>query len=562
MLRCLRVKDFAIIDEAGIDFTDGFTVFTGETGAGKSILIDAISLITGGRASSDDVRDGKEEAVIEAVFDLDMKHAPAFPAFRDKMDKYGIPEDSDEILIRRNISRNGKSRVYINGVLSTLLILDDISNSLVDIHGQHEHQSLLKKELHLEFLDLFGKLSVPKQIVRERYQHLFHIRKKLEKLEDDIRHKREKEELTRFQYSEINNAGLRIDEDAELAREKNILINSKRLSTLSDESYQLLYENDESVLSLLNKVENNINEIAGIDQSASDAKDLVSSSRINLKETAEFIRTFRENLVYDPGRLEMIEERIYLIERLKKKYGASIEDIIAFQDKLHHELELLDSSDNELDLLKDEIEQVSKDVEEKADELSVLRREAKDLLESVVMKELSQLQMGRTKFVVNIIRTPLSYDGFDSVEFLIANFNEEPKPLVKVISGGELSRLMLALKSCLSSIDTVHTLLFDEVDTGIGGRAAEEVARKLKFLSKDHQVCCVTHLPQIAAMADTHYSVEKVLENKRVVTRVKRLNEEERIAEIGRMLGGTGDTSTALRYAEELINRGLNDSKQ
>lgn len=557
MLRCLRVKDFAIIDEAGIDFTDGFTVFTGETGAGKSILIDAISLITGGRASSDDVRDGKEEAVIEAVFDLDMKYVPAFPAFKNKMDKYGIPEDSDEILIRRNISRNGKSRVYINGVLSTLLILDDISNSLVDIHGQHEHQSLLKKELHLEFLDLFGKLSVPKQIVRERYQHLLHIRKNLEKLEEDIRRKREKEELTRFQYSEINNAGLRIDEDAELAIEKNILINSKRLSTLSDESYQLLYESDESVLSLLNKVENNINEIAGIDQSASDAKDLVSSSRINLKETAEFLRTFRENLVYDPSRLEMIEERIYLIDRLKKKYGASIAEILTFQDKLNSDLELLDSSNNELDLLKDEIEHVTKDVEEKADELSVLRREAKDLLESAVMKELSQLQMGRTKFVVDIKGTPLSYDGFDSVEFLIANFNEEPKPLVKVISGGELSRLMLALKSCLSSIDTVHTLLFDEVDTGIGGRAAEEVARKLKFLSKDHQVCCVTHLPQIAAIADTHYSVEKVLENNRVVTRIKRLNDAERVAEIGRMLGGTGDTSTALRYAKELINRGL-----
>ncbi|MBI5192238.1 MAG: DNA repair protein RecN [Nitrospirae bacterium] len=555
MLRCLRVKDFAIIDEASIDFTDGFTVFTGETGAGKSILIDAISLITGGRASADDVRDGKEEAVIEAVFDLDLEYVPAF---KDKMDKYGISEDSDEIIIRRNISRNGKSRVFINGVLSTLLILDDISNSLVDIHGQHEHQSLLKKELHLEFLDLFGKLLVQKQAVTESYQHLFQIRNKLAKLEDDIRRKREKEDFTRFQYSEINNAGLRGGEDAELAKEKNILINSKRLSALSDDAYQLLYESDESVLSLLNRVENNINEIAGIDPSASEAKGLVSSSRINLKETAEFIRNFRERLVYDPSRLENIEERLYLIERLKKKYGTTIEAIMAFQVKLKNELDLLETFDDELDVIKHEIEQVSKDVEEKADELSALRMESKSRLESAVMKELSQLQMGGTKFVVDIKRTPLSTDGIDSVEFMIANFNEEPKPLVKVISGGELSRLMLALKSCLSSIDSVHTLLFDEVDTGIGGRTAEEVARKLKLLSKVHQVCCITHLPQIAAMADTHYSVEKVLENNRVVTRIKRLKAEERIAEIGRMLGGTGDTSIALRYAKELLGKAVN----
>ncbi len=556
MLRCLRVKDFAIIDEVSVDFTDGFTVFTGETGAGKSILIDAINLITGGRASSDDVRDGKEEAVIEAVFDLYPEYVPALHSFKDKLDKYGIPEECEEILIRRNISRNGKSRVYINGLLSTLLILDDISNSLVDIHGQHEHQSLLKKELHIEFLDLYGKLSNPKQIFREKYQHLIHIRKDFEKLEEDIRRKREKEELTRFQYSEINNAGLRIDEDAELTREKNILINSKKLSTLSDEAYQLLYGSEDSILTLLNRVEGNISEIAGIDLSVSDAKDLVSSSRINLKETADFIRNFRENLVYDPSRLEKIEERLYLIDRLKKKYGATIEDVFAFQDKLHNELELLDSSDNELDVLKDEIAQVLQDVEGKAEELSELRRKAKEHLEKAVMKELSQLQMGGTKFVVDIRSTPLSNDGFDSVEFLIANFNEEPKPLVKVISGGELSRLMLALKSCLTSMDnSVHTLLFDEVDSGIGGRTAEEVARKLKFLSKGHQVCCVTHLPQIAALADTHYSVEKVLDNNRVVTRIKRLNEEERIAEIGRMLGGIDNTSTALKYAEELIKR-------
>ena len=550
MLRELRVKDFAIIDEAKIEFGNGFTVFTGETGAGKSILIDAISLITGGRASSDVVRDGKEEAVIEAIFDnLNI------PAFTDKFAKYGISIEGDELLIRRNIARNGKSRVYINGVLSTLLMLDDVCSGLVDIHGQHEHQSLLKKELHIEYLDSFGRIRIQKKSLSEKYQHLHHIKNNLEKLEDDIRRKREKEDLTKFQFAEINSAALNSGEDLELLREKNLLLNSKRLSTLSEETYNLLYDSDVSVLSLLTRVEDNINEIANIDSAIGEAKGLVGTSRINLKEVSEYIRGFREDLVYDPERLEEIEERLYLIERLKKKYGPSIEDVLAFLERLKHELDALEFSSQDLNALRDEIETVSKELEQEACELSKLRMDAIKRLEKAVMHELSQLQMGGTKFVVNIEKVPVSSDGIDSVEFRIANMNEEPKPLARVVSGGELSRLMLAVKCCLSSIDSVHTLIFDEVDTGIGGRVAEEVGRRLKYLSEEHQVCCVTHLPQIAAMADTHYCVEKVLDNNRVVTRLKKLNEKERINEIGRMLGGTDKTNTALKYAEEMIDR-------
>lgn len=557
MLRGLRVRDFAIIDEANVDFGNGFTVFTGETGAGKSILIDAISLITGGRASSEVVRHGKEEAVIEAIFDnLDI------PALKEKLEKYGISIEGDELLVRRNIAKNGKSRVYINGVLSTLLMLDDICSGLVDIHGQHEHQSLLKKELHIEYLDLFGRLQTDKNRVREKYQYLLHIKNNLAKLEDEIRSKREKEDLTKFQFSEINSAGLNSGEDAELSREKNLLLHSKRLSELSEETYSLLYESDASVLSMLNRIEDNVNEIANIDPCISDTKDLVSTSVINLKEVSEYIRRFRDNLVFDPDRLEKIEERLYLIERLKRKYGESIKDILCFQEKLGFELDSLEFSDQNLNANRDEIKVVSKELEQEASELSKLRMQAIKRLEKAIMLELSQLQMGSTRFVVNIEKVPVSADGIDSVEFLIANMNEAPRPLARVASGGELSRLMLAVKSCLSSIDNVQTLIFDEVDTGIGGRVAEEVGRRLKGLSGEHQVCCVTHLPQIAAMADTHYCVERVQVENRVVMRLKRLNERDRLNEIGRMLGGTGKDSTALIYAEEMISRASANSKQ
>lgn len=557
MLRGLRVKDFAIIDEANVDFGNGFTVFTGETGAGKSILIDAISLITGGRASSDVVRDGSEEAVIEAIFD-DINP----PYVAEKMTRYGISTEGEEILIRRNISKSGKSRVYINGVLSTLLMLDDVCNGLVDIHGQHEHQSLLKKDLHIEYIDAFGKLLKPKTGVSKKYQYLLHIKNNLKKLEEDIRRKREKEDLIRFQLTEIKSAGLKAGEDLELSREKNILLNSKKLSLLSEEAYHLLYDNDGSVLSLLNRVEDNINEIAGIDSGMGVTKDIVTTSRINLKEVSELIRGFREDLIFDPERLEKIEERLYLIERSKKKYGPSIEDVLALQERLESELDAIEASDQNLNLLTNEIESVTKELELEAFELSILRKAAIMELEKEVMRELSQLHMGGMKFVVNIEKVPVSSNGIDSVEFLIGNMNEEPKPLVRVVSGGELSRLMLALKCCLSSIDNVHTLIFDEIDTGIGGRVAEEVGSRLKYLSGEHQVCCVTHLPQIAAKADTHYCVEKVLVDNRVVTRIKRLNEQERIHEIGRMLGGTDKTNTALKYAEEMIKRSADFRKQ
>lgn len=547
----LRVKDFAIIDLVNLEFHNGFTVFTGETGAGKSILVDAIGLLIGGRASIDIVRDGSDEANLEAIFE-GVKDADLL----EKMSSYGIHTEGDEVLIRRNISKNGKNRVYINGVLSTLSMLEDICSGLVDIHGQHEHQILLKKEMHLEYLDALGRFPDIKNRVRERYQYLNQMKDRLNKMEEDVREKRDKEELFRYQLTEIKSAGLKVGEDKELTMERDILSNSKRLSALSDEVYRLLYEDDGAILSGLSKIEENLDEISKIDAKMGDVAEMVSSSKVNLREASERIRRFRDNIRYDPERLEKIEERLYLIERLKKKYGQSVEDIIACQSRIEKELEGLEYSDRDIKALGEEIERALKEIDLDAGELSRLREDRSRELEKEVMDELSRLQMGNTKFVVSINRGPLSLNGFDSVEFMIANMNEEPRSLARVASGGELSRLMLAIKCCLSPADSVKTLIFDEVDAGIGGGVAEEVGKRLKYLSRDHQVCCVTHLPQIAAMADTHYCVEKIVSDNRVVTRVRKLDGQGRVEEISRMLGGKDTTKTALKYAEEMIKSG------
>lgn len=548
VLKALRIKDFAIIDELSLEFQKGFTVFTGETGAGKSILIDAIGLLVGGRAASDAVRDGSHEAVVEGIFE-DTGDA----GLRRKLAGYGISADENEILIRRNISVSGKNRVYINGALSTLSMLEDICSGLVDIHGQHEHQKLLRRDMHIEYLDAFGKLMEPRERIKERYHYINRLKDRLSRLEEGLREKREREELYRYQLSEIKAAGLKEGEDRDLALERDVLCNSKRLSTLSDEAYSLLYDDEGSVLARLGRIEEDLAEISKIDPAMGEAGELVRSSRANLREASDIIRRFRDNVRYDPERTEKIEERLYLIERLKKKYGQSIEEIIAYQSKIESDLEALEYSDQDIAGLKEEMGRVLKDMESGAGELSKLRNEASKRLEEEVMKELSFLQMGDTRFMVSIERMPLSQDGLDSVELMIANLNEEPRPLARVASGGELSRLMLAIKCCLSAVDSVPTMIFDEVDAGIGGMVAEEVGSRLKYLSKDHQVCCVTHLPQIAAMADNHCRVEKIVADGRVTARVKRLDKQERIEEIGRMLAGREKTKTAMKYAEEMI---------
>ena len=556
MLRALRIKDLAIIDELNLEFTEGFAVFSGETGAGKSIIVDALDLITGGRGSSDIVRDGCEETIIEGIFDSINKDL-----HKEKLRKYGIEDNGNELLVRRSISRSGRNRLYINGSLSTLSVLNDICSELIDIHGQHEHQTLSRKESHCGYLDAFGKLTELRGRVADRYRVLDDLQGRLNKLKEEISRKKEKEDLIRFQLSEIKGASLKTGEDVELEGERVILSNSQNLSALSHDAYSILYENDESVITLLSKAEHLLSEIAGIDPGMSDAADMVTTSKVNLKDASDILRRFMDRIRHDPERLESVNERIYYLDKLKKKYARTIEDILLLQEILENDLTSIGSLDHDLSVLKEEIEKSLKDVRMLADELSESRRRAAVRFENEVMSELSKLSMNNIKFVVNFESVPLSQDGVDAVEFLIANMNEEPKQLTRVASGGELSRILLAIKSRLNSIDSVPTLIFDEVDAGIGGRVAEEVGRRLKSLSQDNQLFCVTHLPQIAALADSHYHVEKVVTGDRVVTRVRQLDRKERIEEISRMLGGSDRTKTAFRYAEEMLDR-VADSKE
>ena len=556
MLRALRIKDLAIIDELNLEFTEGFAVFSGETGAGKSIIVDALDLITGGRGSSDIVRDGCEETIIEGIFDSINKDL-----HKEKLRKYGIEDNGNELLVRRSISRSGRNRLYINGSLSTLSVLNDICSELIDIHGQHEHQTLLRKESHCGYLDAFGKLTELRGRVADRYRVLDDLQGRLNKLKEEISRKKEKEYLIRFQLSEIKGASLKTGEDIELEGERVILSNSQNLSALSHDAYSILYENDESVITLLSKAEHLLSEIAGIDPGMSDAADMVTTSKVNLKDASDILRRFMDRIRHDPERLESVNERIYYLDKLKKKYARTIEDILLLQEILENDLTSIGSLDHDLSVLKEEIEKSLKDVRMLADELSESRRRAAVRFENEVMSELSKLSMNNIKFVVNFESVPLSQDGVDAVEFLIANMNEEPKQLTRVASGGELSRILLAIKSRLNSIDSVPTLIFDEVDAGIGGRVAEEVGRRLKSLSKDNQLFCVTHLPQIADLDDSNYHVEKVVSDDRVVTRVRQLDRKERIEEISRMLGGSDRTKTAFRYAEEMLDR-VADSKE
>lgn len=557
MLRALRIKDLAIIDELNLEFTEGFAVFSGETGAGKSIIVDALDLITGGRGSQDIVRDGCEETVIEGIFDSVNKDL-----HKEKLRRYGIDDSCNELLVKRSISRSGRNRLFINGSLSTLSVLNDICSELIDIHGQHEHQTLLRKESHCGYLDAFGKLTELRGRVADRYMVLDELQSRLKQLSEEICLKKEKEDLLRFQLSEINGASLKSGEDIELEGERVILSNSQNLSALSHDAYGILYGNDESVITLLSKAEDLLSEITGIDPGMNEAADMVSTSKVNLKEASDIIRKFMDRIRHDPERLERVNERIYFLDRLKKKYVRTIEDILILQEILEKDLTSIGSLDHDVSDLKAEIEKIIKEVRMLADELSESRRKAAVRFEREVMSELSNLSMDKIKFVVSFEAVPLSQNGVEAVEFLIANMNEEPKQLTRVASGGELSRILLAIKSRLNSMDSVPTLIFDEVDAGIGGRVAEEVGRRLKSLSHDNQLFCVTHLPQIAAMADTHYHVEKVVTGDRVVTRVRQLGREERIEEISRMLGGSDKTKTAFRYAEEMLDRVAKSNEQ
>ena len=562
MLRELQIRDFSIIDSASVQFGKGFNVLTGETGAGKSIIINALSLALGERAASEYVRSGASEAIVEALFDVPSKKS--FSLTAQSLKDLGISVE-DGLILKRIVSSQGKNRAFINSSMANVQTLSEISRGMIDIHGQYEHQSLLSPENQLDLLDLFGGLIKEREAVATSYETFASLKNRIKKLEEQNKARAQKLDILSYQINEIESASLTPGEEEELADEEKILGSAGHLAEQANEAYDTLYSSDSACLPNLSKILDNIREITKIDSAADDALKSVEEALPLLEEAGYFLRDYKDSIAFNPQRLEQIQERQESIKALKRKYGSNIQEILDFRDKAFLEHEALQHSEETLESLKEELEEQKKQFTQMAKDLSKKRRAVAKKIESDVVKQLAVLSMPDTQFSIAIEQQPGSdtldglqatRSGIDSIEFLISpNIGEELKPLAKIVSGGELSRIMLALKGIMAKGDKIPILVFDEIDAGIGGKTAEKVGQKLKALSKNHQVICITHLPQIASYADRHMKIEKQVVDKRTVVRIESLEKKERTTEIARMLSGeTSDVS--LKHAKELIQKG------
>ncbi|MBN1627757.1 MAG: DNA repair protein RecN [Deltaproteobacteria bacterium] len=557
MLAHLNISNFAIIKRLEIDFNPGLNIISGETGAGKSIIINAVNLILGGRASSDIIRGGTEEARVEALFNL-----PDNSPLRGFMDEFGLPFDN-EVLIKRTISREGRNRITINGSVATLQMLARLGMFMISISGQHEHQILLRPENHLLLLDEFGGLMQEREALAEAFNEYESVKARLKGLEREIREARERQDLSMFQIREIEAAALVEDEDVMLEDERKRLRYAESLREIINESYQILYEKEDSVLSGVAQCIKNLEKGIEQDRQLRSLSDLLSSAKAELEEAGIELRDFRENITDDPARLEQVEERIQVINRLKRKYGPEIKDVIALKERLNG---MIYNREQMEELLKETAKELKRHEEaliSMAVNLSEKRKDTANRIEKEVEAELNLLDMKVTRFkagfrdevkegpgMIDSIRP----DGFDRVEFLLsANVGEDLRPLSRIASGGELSRIMLALKTILARSSSVETIIFDEIDAGIGGATAETVGEKLRSLSEYNQVLCITHLPQIAGKGDTHFIVKKEVRDNRTQTAITLLSREERVRELARLLGGKVISERAMAHAEEML---------
>jgi DNA repair protein RecN (Recombination protein N) len=552
MLRELRIKNFTIIDNLTINFSSGFNVLTGETGAGKSIVVDAIGLLLGDKSSPDMIKSGNKEAQIEAHFDNS-----GIPLLKD-LDI----EDNDGIHIRRNISAQGKGRAFVNDTSVSMQTLSNIGRNITDIHGQHEQQGLLKKENHISFLDSFGGLAADADNLKSLYEGVSDLRNKVNELKERIRERGQRIEFLRFQVSEIDSAALKHGEKEAIEEERAILLNLSRLKESSETAYALLYEAEGSCLEKLSSVAAAIKDMANIDQSAKELLDVIEPAVPQIEDAALLLRKFKDKYDMDPRRLDEIEERYEAIKRLEKKYGEGIEGILIYRDKAEEELKGLEQAEEQQESLGSELNKKEEELKKAADALSKKRHSSSKRLESAITGELREVGFQKAEFKADIKkRDEVNSTGCDDVEFLFsANPGEPPKPLIKVASGGELSRIMLAFK-CIEIRREAkgagretngRTLIFDEVDSGIGGVTAQHVGKRLKAIAGSYQVLCITHLPQIAAMADNHLKVEKVIKGDNVEVRIEPLSDKDRQSEIARMLSGN-ITDLSLRHAKELL---------
>jgi DNA repair protein RecN (Recombination protein N) len=554
MLGSLRIKNLATIEDLEIHFQEGFSILTGETGAGKSIIIDGIKLVLGDKASPDLIRTGRAEATVEAVFRLPLsKGVSADLSFSEE----------GEVFIQRHITQEGTGKAYLNGVLVPAKKLKEVSPLLVDIYGQNDHIFLLQIENHLRYLDDFLGLGGLREEVSGLAQDLRRLGRQKGELEARKREREQRLDFLGFQIKEIEAAGLRPGEWEELLAERNILKNSEKIALLVEAGLGCAYSEEGSISAGLSKLQQVVREIARYDQSFEAYDDSLGQSAITVRELADALIKFKDRQSLGPERLEELEARLSTIEKLRRKYGKTIEDILRHHAKAKQESDGLARSEETLADLEVEISRALGGYKAKAERLSRLRHDGSPKLQGQVEKEIALLGMRKARFQVKLeTASPDALApetarelGLDEVEFLISpNPGEDLRPLRKVASGGELSRIMLALKTIGKEKDRLKTLIFDEIDSGIGGKTAECIASKLRDLARRHQVICITHLPQIASFAPHHYRIEKTVARERTFTSVRELGFEERVSEISRLLSGSRMTATSLQNAREMLH--------
>lgn len=547
MLSILHIENIAVIECADISFDAGFNVLTGETGAGKSIVIDAISAILGERAYRDMIRTGADKASVRGVF----TDVPELSWFEEN----GVPYDP-EVVVHREIYLDGKNICRVNGVLVTVSILRKLGIQLINIHGQHDSASLFDENNHLVFLDSYAENEELRNTYAVCFEQVNSLRKEIQRMDMDEGKKLRRMETLRYQIEEISKAELEIDEDIQLEERRKLLQNSEKLSDGIQSAVAALYGDDDTdgAASLLADAEREISRLSRYTDSYESLRERIADLMYQVQDVAEEVRDIRDDLNYSPDELERIESRLDIIHRLKRKYGGSCEEILAYFENAKNELDEIEFADDTIDRLKKKLAKAEKEAMESALSLRENRKAFAKQLSQQILSELAQLDMPRVQFSCEFTETELTPNGVDSVAFYMsANAGEALKPLNKVASGGELARIMLAMKNVLAEQDQVATLIFDEVDTGVSGRAAQKVAEKLRSVSETKQVLCVTHLPQLAALASTHFLIDKHEKGGRTYTTVTPLNLEGRKQELARIIGGSSITETTLRSAEEML---------
>ena len=558
MLVELHVTNFALIDRIDLIFGAGLNILTGETGAGKSIIIDALGLALGGRAGADLVRTGAAKAVVEAVFDL--TRAPA--EVRRRLSDAGLDsdEEADTLLVTRELLRaGGKSQCRINGRLMPVAVLKEIAEGLVDVHGQHEHQSLLAADRHIDILDSWGGKDALalRQQVAGIFTETNSLKRERERLRTDARERARMLDLYRFQREEIGSAQLQANEEEELAADRSRLANSEKLSAAATDAYVTLSgaERGSGALDTLNTALSAVEHAAILDENLTVVAETLRSAVSYAEDAARELRVYQEAVEFNPERLEEIEARLDLLRTLKRKYGETLGEIIAYGEELTGKLDELENSEAREEALTTAIAKSEEKLNTTAARLTKARRKASENFASGIARELADLGMAATKFEVSLEPQPMSSKGADHVEFLLSPNPGEPlRPLAKIASGGEMSRIMLAMKSVLARTGAVPTMIFDEIDVGVGGRTAQTIGDKLESLAKDAQIMCITHLPQIASRAGTHFFIEKHVLDGRTTVSVVPLDSEGRIEEIARMLGGSRRSETVVQHAREMLS--------